>query len=74
MFHEKAIAQKISGLRLEISGQLDGSVAFVAENCSTEELEGYAQTIGSIMGIIGLDILNRLYTDFPEIKPQEYSL
>ncbi len=74
LFRDPAVAKKISDLMLNISGQLDESVAFVVENCAEEEAKTYAQIVGGIMGIVGLDLLNRIYKDFPQIKPTEYPL
>ncbi|MEQ1484661.1 hypothetical protein [Methyloglobulus sp.] len=74
MIKNKTVANNISALMLEISGQLDDSVAYVAENCDQDDLHNYRRVIGSIMGIIGIDILNNIYREFPEIKPEEYYL
>lgn len=74
MFKDKLIAQNVSDLMLNISGLLDQSVSFVATNCHEDEVKSYAQAIGSIMEIIGLDVLNHIYKDHPEIKPPEYYL
>ncbi len=74
LFRDPAVAKKISDLMLNISGQLDESVAFVVENCAEKEAKTYARIIGEIMGIVGLDLLNHIYRDFPEIKPTEYHL
>jgi hypothetical protein len=74
MIKNKAVAEKISAIMLEISGQLDESVAYVGENCNEDELQSYTKVIGEIMGTIGIDILNKIYREFPEIKPEEYYL
>jgi hypothetical protein len=74
MIKNKIVANNISELMLDISGQLNESVAYVTENCDQDELQNYRRVIGNIMGIIGLDILNNIYREFPEIKPEEYYL
>jgi len=62
-------AKRVSDLMLEISGQLDESVAIVKETCPREEFESYRRTVGRILGQMLLDVLDPLYAEHPILKP-----
>ena len=75
MFKEKQIAEEINRVMLNVSKKLDESAFLVANSsCSTEEKAGYIKTVGKILGIIGIDVLNNIYRCHPDLKPQEYLL
>jgi hypothetical protein len=54
---------------LDISGQLDESVAAVKRTCPPEEFESYRRTVGKILSQVLLDVLNLLYAEHPTLKP-----
>ena len=56
---------------LEFGAKLDESVNLVLKHCSQEELIGYRQAVGKVMGYMLTDIMNPLYELHPEIKPEE---
>jgi hypothetical protein len=62
-------AKRISDLMLDISGQLDESVATVKRTCPPEEFESYRRTVGRILGQVLLNVLNPLYAEHPTLKP-----
>lgn len=62
-------AKRISDLMLDISGQLDESVATVKMTCPPEEFESYRRSVGRILGQVLLDVLNPLYAEHPTLKP-----
>ena len=70
----KTTAELDSKLMLEISTKLEDSRAHVYANCDEEEWQKYGEVTGEILGIIVIDVLNEIFTDFPELKPDEYYL
>jgi len=71
MIRDKRVAKEISGLMIEFSGRLDGSIAKVREQCSPEEFAVYRRAVGRIMGEMLLEVLNPLYAEHPSLKPAE---
>ena len=71
MITNKIIAQKVSSMLLDISGQIDESVALVKDNCSEEEFLAYRTAAGAILGAILMDALNPIFSKNPEISPSE---
>jgi hypothetical protein len=68
-------AQKINAILLEVSGILDESVGtMVDSDCPDSEKSKYMQIVGELLGIIGLDVLNLLYREHPQLKPEDYYL
>lgn len=61
---------------LEVSGLLDEVAMLVAESqgCLADEKDAYLKTIGKLMGIIGIDVLNGIFRTYPELKPEDYYL
>jgi len=62
-------AKRISDLMLDISDQLDESIAAVGKTCPTEEFEQYRQAVARILGQIPPGVLNSLYREHPLLKP-----
>lgn len=71
MIKNQNIAQEISILMLKIGRELNSSVLKVRDNCNNDEFQVYRKAVGRIMGMILLDILNPLYDEHPNIKPDE---
>lgn len=68
-------AKRVGELLLEVSGILNESVGVVAGSDSPEDEKiAYMGAVGQVMGTIGLDILNKLYTAHPELLPEDYYL
>lgn len=67
----KQTAKRVSELVLEASGQLDESVAVVRENCSESELAAYRESIGKVMHDLWAEVLNPIYSEHPDLEPQE---
>ena len=74
MFSDIETAKRISELLLEASGLLDESVGVAVSGGSEQEASEYMKTVGSLLGVIGLDVLNEIYRAHPSIKPDEYHL
>ena len=62
-------AQQVSQLMLDISEQLNQSIFLVQDRVTAEELALYRRAVGRIMGEILLEVLNPLYQEHPELKP-----
>jgi hypothetical protein len=65
------IARSVSELMLEISANLDSSLQLVQRTSSQTEFETYRNTVGNLMGIILLEVMNPLYEKHPELKPPQ---
>ena len=74
MITDKTLAAQLSKLLLEISGQLDASVAEVQEKCSDVELRSYRLGCGKVMAEIYLELLRPLYKTHPALKPVELEI
>jgi len=75
MFKDKETANRISKIMLNVSEMLDESAALIeATDCSADEKAAYYKTVGQLMGIIGIDVLNNIYRIHADIKPEEYLL
>jgi hypothetical protein len=71
MFSEKTIAVEISGLMLDVGRRLDESLIQVKERCSKDEFESYRLVVGHLMGEMLLEVLNPIYSKYPDLKPPE---
>ena len=65
------VAEMISKLMLECGAKLDDSVRLIMESCSREEFEAYRSAVGQIMGTMLLDVMNPIYREHPDLKPDE---
>lgn len=68
---DKASAEKLSVLIMQINAKLDESVAFVRDNAGEEEFGEYRKIVGRIMGSLYLDIEEKLWGEYPELRPKE---
>ncbi|WP_444935805.1 hypothetical protein ACJJIW_16870 [Microbulbifer sp. JMSA004] len=68
---KKEVAGEIVSLMLEFGARLDQSVALVQDNCSKDELVSYRRAVGKLMGNMLLDIMNPIFNEHPELKPDE---
>jgi hypothetical protein len=67
----KALSEDISRRLLEVSRQLNESVAVAQGQCSDEEFNDYRRHIGMLMGNLYADILRPLWQEHPDLKPSE---
>lgn len=73
MFKDKTLATDISALMLNIGSQLDASVSYVQKSCDESELNTYRSAVGEIMGRMLIDIMNPIYKQHSELKPEQLS-
>lgn len=69
MFEDKAIADEISGLMLDIGGKLNASLAQVQNKCTAAEFERYRGAVAQVMGDMLVEVMNPIYLRHPELKP-----
>jgi hypothetical protein len=67
---KREIAETISKLMLDYGAKLDDSVRLVMESCPEEELRVYRLAVGRIMGEMLLEIMNPLYHEHPDLRPE----
>ena len=67
---DRRIAEHIAKIAFRASADLCNVYPLVKEHCSPAQYEKLSRSIASISGAIGLDILNLIFTDFPDIKQQ----
>ena len=67
----KALSENISRRLLEVSRQLNESIAVAQGQCDDEEFNEYRQHIGMLMANLYADILKPLWKEQPELKPPE---
>jgi len=67
----KALSEDINRRLLEISRQMNESVAVAQDQCSDEEFNEFRLQIGMLMGNLYADILRPLWHEHPDLKPPE---
>jgi hypothetical protein len=71
MINDRALAERISHLFLDVGKRLDESVALVQTACSASEFQLYRRAVAEIMGDMLLGVMNPLYAQHPDLKPKE---
>ncbi|MBE9488883.1 MAG: hypothetical protein IMY67_01195 [Bacteroidetes bacterium] len=64
-------AEKLSILLMQINAKLDESVAFVQDNDTEDSYIEFRTTIGKIMGHLYLDVEEKLWLQYPELRPEK---
>jgi hypothetical protein len=64
------VAEKLSILTIQLIAQLDQSVAFVRDHCTTDEFDAYRRTVGRLIAEIDLGIAEKIYREHPSLKPE----
>src|SRR5262245_6157568 len=67
---EMTTARTISQLLLDVSGELNESVRVAKDGCSPEEFLSYRGKVAEILTFILFEILNPLFREHPELKPE----
>ncbi len=68
---DKKSAAEIIDLMLDIGGKIDRSIALVQNGFTEEEFLTYRKMAGEFMGGILIDVMNPIFSNFPELKPNE---
>lgn len=67
----KTTAKAVSELMLSIGASLDESISTVQASESDSEFRKYRDSVSKIMTTMLLEIMNPLYAEHPDLKPQE---
>ena len=67
----REVAEEISTLMLEYGAKLDKSVRLVVACSSENEAVRYRRAVGKILGEMLLEIMNPIYSEYPELKPPQ---
>lgn len=62
-------AERLNILLLQISAKLNESVGFVRDHDSQKSFESYRRIVAEIITTLHLDIQERLWRDFPDLRP-----
>jgi hypothetical protein len=68
---DRATAEMVSDLMLDIGAKLNESVTIVQQTSTEAEFEWYRKAIARLMGDMLLDVMNPIYIQYPELKPLE---
>lgn len=63
-------AERLNVLLLQIQAKLGQSAAFIRDLDSTKSSESYQRVVAEIMATIQLDIQERLWRDYPQLRPE----
>jgi hypothetical protein len=74
MIENKEIARKLSKLMLDTASCLNDFLFEVQAKCSEEDFKKSRLAIGSILATMATEVLNPLYREHPDIKPEGYYL
>ncbi len=66
---EKSAAIKLNAVLLECYFKLHESIDTVRDNCSDGERKAYCRAMGKVLGYLLLDILEPIYSDHPDLRP-----
>lgn len=65
------VSEQISVVMIAMGAKLDEMVALVQNSCPSEDFIRFRRAVGQIMGIMLLDIMNPIYSEWPDIKPPQ---
>ena len=66
---DKELAEETIRDLLSCSGKLDQSVAILEGAIDDELFIRYRQLVGEIMGLLYIEILRNLFTQYPDLEP-----
>ena len=70
MIQDEKVAKEIARITLESRINLSQSVRYVKDNCSKEEATAYERAMARIVGYLILDVMEPLYEQHPELRPE----
>jgi hypothetical protein len=68
---KREVAKQIGLLMVEYGARLDESVQLVMDTSSNDEFVAYRSAVAKIMGYMLLDVMNPIYGEYPDLKPDE---
>ena len=66
---DRDVSEKLSVFTIQISEKLNESIAFVHDHAPKESYESYRKVIATVISTLYLDIQERLWRDYPELRP-----
>lgn len=64
-------ARQVSELMVSMGADLDRSMSLVKETESDADFKRYRESISKIMTVMLLEIMNPLYVEHPDLKPEQ---
>jgi len=64
---EKSCATEVRQLALEVIENFNKMLAISKHGCSTSEYEDFEKVVGIFIGEIQVDILDKLYVEYPDL-------
>lgn len=68
---ERVVAEELNVILRNVTRELDDSVRVVMNNSSQEEFQRYRRIAGKLMGEILLEILQPIYSEYPDLTPRD---
>ena len=65
---DKKIARHIARVSFQASTDLGSLIYLLKEHCSQDDYEKLRKPIANVSAAIGLDILNSIFLEFPDLK------
>ena len=63
-------AERLNVLLLQVQAKLSQSVGFIRDHDSTKSFESYQRVVAEILATVQLDIQERLWRDYPQLRPE----
>jgi len=68
---DRALAEQTSILMLRLSAELNSQLLRIKGECSDDEFQRYRRGFGYIMGYMLTEVMNPIYAEHPELKPEQ---
>ncbi len=68
---QRSNAEQVSALLLDFCARLDRSLADVQTSEPPDVFDAYRDAVGQIMGTALIEVLNPIYTKYPDLQPPE---
>jgi hypothetical protein len=68
---ESKVAERLNALIARTVAHLDQSIAYVRDTCSKEEFEVYRRSVGQVMGILYVEVEEKLWSEHPHLRPRK---
>jgi hypothetical protein len=69
---DKEVAASVNSKLRDCYQILEDSILEVNKNCSDDEAKNYRQKVGTIFSTIVFDLMEPLYQEHPELKPEDW--
>jgi len=69
---ERDASEKLAGLMQEIGAQLESAADIIKDSGDDEVHETYLATIEFVLGYLRQDVMQPIYTDYPDLAPDDW--